>query len=191
MTSKKHFVIYHVFGAVLFAMMLVFLSAPRSARACEPTPAPLGYIPPTPIPIETQVASVLHDAQIVLDGTLKSWVHSTDGESTLTVQVEQYLKGHGPKTVEILGYFWDCPPNFALQQGSRYTFFVVGDPTSTEPLQVRRWFVSHKAIAASVSNSTGQEPTAPDGRYAVVWVSAVVILVLGLFMSIRYRRTWR
>jgi hypothetical protein len=189
MTSKKHFGIYHIFGAVLFAMLLVFLSAPQSARACEPTQVPPGYIPPTPIPLETQVASVIHDAQFVLDGTLESWVASTNGNSILTVQVEQYLKGQGPNTVKISGYFWDCPPNFALHQGSRYTFFVNGDPTATEPLQVHGWFVSHEAVAASVRNSTGQEPIAPYGAYNVVWLSLLAFIGLGLIMFIHYRRT--
>jgi hypothetical protein len=105
----------------------------------------------------------------------------------LTLQVERYLKGHGPKTVKISGYFWVCPPNFALQQGARYIFFANGDPTSTEPLQAREWFDSQEAVVASVRNSTGQEPRAPDGAYDVLWVSLLVILILGLIM-LRYRQ---
>lgn len=188
MTSKRHFGTYPIFGAVLFAMMLLFMSSPRSAWACEPTQVIPGYTPPTPIPLETQVAGASQDAQIVLDGTVETWVASSNMDSILTVQVERYLKGHGPKTVKILGYFWDCPPNFALQQGSRYTFFVNGDPTATEPLQVRHWLHSQEAVETSVRVSTGQEPVAPDGSYNVVWLSLLGIVVLGLVLFTRYRR---
>jgi hypothetical protein len=170
--------------------MLVFAPAHRSALACEPTQVPPGYTPPTPIPLETQVARASQDAQIVLDGTVKTWVASSNMESILTVQVERYLKGHGPKTVKISGYFWDCPPNFAFHEGSRSVFFVDGNPTSTEPLQARNWFDAQETVVTSVSISTGQEPRAPDGVYDVLWLSLLVVIVLGLIRFMRYRRTW-
>ncbi len=170
------------------AIMLAFASTPQPALACEPTLVPAGYIPPTPIPIETQVASVIQDAQIVLDGTVKSWAAGSDMNSILTVQVEQYLKGHGPKTVRISGYFWVCAPNFAFSEGSRAIFFVNGDPTSTEPLQVRTWFDAQETVVTSVRNSSGQEPKAPDGTYRVLWLSLLLIAVLGLAWFMRYRR---
>ena len=190
MKSKNYFVGCCVLGgAILLAVMLVFTSAPQLALACEPTPVPSGYIPPTPIPVETQVASVIQDAQIVLDGTVKTWVASSTMESILTVQVERYLKGHGPKTVKISGYFWVCPPNFAFHEGSRSIFFVNGDPTSTEPLQVRDWFDAQETVVVSVRNFTGQEPSAPYGRYDVLWLSLLMLVVLGLILFMRYRRT--
>jgi hypothetical protein len=189
MKSKNYFIGCCASGAILLTIMLVFASAPQSALACEPpTPVPPGYIPPTPIPVETQVASVIQDAQIVLDGTVKTWVASSDMNSILTVQVEQYLKGHGPETVKISGYFWVCAPNFAFHEGSRAIFFVNGDPTSTEPLQVRTWFDAQDAVVTSVRNSTGQEPRAPDGAYGALWLSLLVIVVLGLVLFLRYRR---
>jgi len=188
MKSKNYFIVYCVLGAILLAIMLVFASAPQSALACEPTLVPADYIPPTPIPVGTQVASAIQVAQIVLDGTVKSWVAGSDMNSILTVQVEQYLKGRGPKTVKISGYFWVCAPNFAFSEGSRAIFFVNGDPTSTEPLQVRTWFDAQEAVVTSVRNSTGQEPMAPDGTYRALWLSLLVTVVLGLVWFMRYRR---
>ena len=189
MESKNYFVGCCVLSAILLAIMLVFASTPQSALACEPTLAPPGYIPPTPIPVETQVASVIQDAQIVLDGSVKTWVPSSDMNSILTVQVERYLKGHGPNTVKISGYFWVCAPNFAFGEGSHAIFFVNGDPTSTEPLQVRTWFDAQEAVVTSVRNSTGQEPRSPDGAYDALWLSVLVIVVLGWVLFLRYRRT--
>lgn len=170
-------------------MTIIFASAPRSVLACEPTAVVPGYIPPTPIPLETQVVGSSQSAQIVLDGTLETWVPSSDMNSILTVQVEQYLKGHGPKTVQISGYFWECAPNFALQTGSRYVFFVDGDPGSTEPLQARNWFVSQEAVVTSVRNSSGQTPSAPDGTYDLLWFGLPLVILLGLILFLRYRRT--
>ncbi len=188
MKSKYYFIWRWFLGAILLAIMLVFASAPQSALACEPTQVPPGYIPPTPIPVETQVASVIQDAQIVLDGTVKTWVPGSDMNSILTVQVEQYLKGHGPKIVKISGYFWVCAPNFAFDEGSRAIFFVNGDPTSTEPLQVRTWFDAQDAVVTGVRNSSGQEPRVPDGAYNELWLSLLVIIVLGVVLFMRYRR---
>jgi hypothetical protein len=173
----------------LLLLMLVSASTPHSPYACEPTLAPPGYIPPTPIPIETQVAYVIDGAQIVLDGTVVSWTEGSGMDSILTVQVEQYLKGHGPKTVKISGYFWICAPNFAFSQGSRAIFFVNGDPASTEPLQVLTWYDSQEAVVASVKNSTGQTPRAPDGTYTALWLGLLACFVLGWFLLLRYRRT--
>jgi len=189
MKSKNYFVRCCVLAAIVWAILLVFASVPQSALACEPTPIPPDYIPPTPIPVETQVASVIQDAQIVLDGTVKSWVAGSDTSSILTVQVAQYLKGHGPQTVKISGYFWVCAPNFAFYEGSRAIFFVNGDPASTEPLQAQTWFDAQEAVVTSVKNSTGQEPMAPDGVYGVLWLGLPVIVVLGLVWFMRYRRT--
>lgn len=189
MKSKRYLIAYGFLGILLLALMLVFGSAPRSALACEPTMALPGYIPPTPIPLETQVASVIQDTQIVLDGTVKTWVIGSDMDSILTVQVERYLKGHGPKTVKISGYFWVCAPNFAFSEGSRAIFFVNGDPSSAEPLQVRTWFDAQDAVAASVRNSAGQEPKAPDIAYNVLWLVLLVVAILGLVLFLRYRRT--
>ncbi|MFT3895314.1 MAG: hypothetical protein QM730_27125 [Anaerolineales bacterium] len=169
-------------------MTILFASAPRPVLACEPTQVVPGYTPPTPIPLETQVAGASQSAQIVLDGTLKSWVPGSDMNSILTVQVEQYLKGHGPKTVLISGYFWECAPNFALQTGSRYVFFVDGDPASTKPLQARNWFVSQEAVVTSVRNASGQVPRAPDGTYDLLWFSVPIVILLGLILFLRYRR---
>jgi hypothetical protein len=187
MKSKNYFVWYCALGAILLATMFVF-ATPRSVLACEPTPVPPDYIPPTPIPVETQVASVIQDAQIVLDGTVKTWVAGSGMDSILTVQVEQYLKGHGPKTVKISGYFWVCAPNFAFHEGSRAIFFVNGNPASTEPLQIRTWFDTQDAVVTSIRNSTGQEPTVPDRTYGGLWLSLLVIVVLGLVMFLRYHR---
>lgn len=189
MKSKRYLIAYGFLGILLLALMLVFGSAPRSALACEPTMALPGYIPPTPIPLETQVASAIQDTQIVLDGTVKTWVIGSDMNSILTVQVERYLKGHGPKTVKISGYFWVCAPNFAFSEGSRAIFFVNGDPSSAEPLQVRTWFDAQDAVAASVRNSTGQEPKAPDTAYNVLWLVLLVVATLGLALFLRYRKT--
>ncbi|MBI3172094.1 MAG: hypothetical protein HYZ25_00120 [Chloroflexi bacterium] len=189
MKSKRYLIAYGFLGILLLALMLVFGSAPRSALACEPTMALPGYIPPTPIPLETQVASVIQDTQIVLDGTVKTWVIGSDMNSILTVQVERYLKGHGPKTVKISGYFWVCAPNFAFSEGSRAIFFVNGDPSSAEPLQVRTWFDAQDAVAASVRNSTGQEPKTPDTAYNVLWLALLAVAILGLALFLRYRKT--
>lgn len=188
MKSKNYFIGYCSLAVILLAIMLVFASAPQAALACEPTLVPPDYIPPTPIPVGTQVASVIQDAEIVLDGTVKTWVPGSDMNSILTVQVEQYLKGHGPKTVYISGYFWVCAPNFAFSEGSRAIFFVNGDPASTEPLQVRTWFDTQDDVVTSVRNSTGQEPTAPDEAYGVLWLSLLVIVILGLIWFMRYHR---
>lgn len=175
---------------MLMAVALFFLHTPQPALACEPTPPPPpGFIAPTPIPVETQVAGESRDAQIVLDGTVMSWVASSGGNSVLTVQVERYLKGHGPKTVKITGYFWDCAPNFAFDEGSRSIFFVNGDPASKEPLQVRSWNDAQEAVVTSIRAVTGQEPAAPDGTFDVLWLGLPVILILGIIVLIRYRRT--
>lgn len=189
MKSKHYLIAYGFLGVILLALMLVFGSAPRSALACEPTMALPGYIPPTPIPVETQVASVIQDTQIVFDGTVKSVVPGPGANSILTVQVERYLKGRGPKTVKISGDFWVCAPNFAFSEGSRAIFFVNGDPSSTEPLQVRTWFDAQDAVAASVRNSTGQEPKAPDATYNVLWLVLLAVAIPGLALFLRYRRT--
>lgn len=191
MKSKKQLIGRCVFSIIFLGVLLVFTSTPRSALACEPTPVIPGYIPPTPIPLETQVAGASQGAPIVLDGTVQSWVPDSDMNSVLTVQVEQYLKGHGPKTVKISGYFWVCAPNFAFEQGARVIFFVDGDPTSAEPLQSRGWFASQDEVVTSVRNTTGQAPKAPDGTYDVVWISLGVIIVLGLAMFMRYHRMRR
>ncbi len=187
MKSKFHLIEYFL-SAILLALVLVFASIPQPALACEPTQVPPDYIPPTPIPLETQVASVIQDAQIVLDGTVTKWVATSDMNSILTVQVSQYLKGHGPKTVKLSGYFWICAPNFAFSEGSRAIFFVNGDPTSTEPLQVRTWFDSHATVATSVRNITRQAPMAPDGVYDGLWLGLVIMGILGFVALIRYRQ---
>ncbi len=188
MKSKKRFVRCCVFAGIILAIMLVFAPAYRSVLACEPTAVIPGYTPPTPIPLETQVAGVSQMSEIILDGTIKSWVDSSNGNSILTVEVERYLKGHGPKTVKISGYFWECAPNFAFSEGSRSIFFVNGNPASTEPLQVRSWFDAQATVVASVKNSTGQEPMAPDSTYDVVWLSLLGIIILGLIVFMRYHR---
>jgi hypothetical protein len=181
----------HITGCVLafvllITVMIALTPTVRRATACSPTAVPPGYVPPTPIPLETQVASVSQDAQVVLDGTVKTWVAS-GSDSILTVQVERYLKGHGPQTVKISGYFWVCTPNFAFHEGSRAIFFANGDPASTQPLQIRRWFDAQDAVVASVRNSTGQEPVFPDGTYDVLWLSLLAIAILGLIIFIRHR----
>lgn len=153
--------------------------------ACEPTPEQPGYIPPTPIPIETQVANIIQDTQVVLEGTVTTWVPGSDGNSILTVQVARYLKGHGPKTVKILGYFWICAPNFAFSEGSQAIFFVNGDPASTEPLQIRTWFNPQEGVVTSVINATGQKPAAPDSALGLLWVSLMVIIILGSLLWMR------
>ena len=186
MKSKKQLVGYCVFTFFSLAILMVFLPAPRSALACEPTAVIPGYTPPTPIPLETQVAGASQGAPIVLDGTVQTWVPDSDMNSILTVQVERYLKGHGPKTVQISGYFWVCAPNFAFEQGERIIFFVDGDPASAEPLQSRGWFASQDDVVTSVRNSTGEAPKAPDGTYDVVWISLGCIIVLGSVMFMRY-----
>lgn len=188
MKSKTYIIAYCFLGVSLLALMLVFGSTPRSVLACEPTMALPGYVPPTPIPVETQVAGVIQDTQIVLDGTVKTWVTGSDMNSILTVQVERYLKGHGPKTVKISGYFWVCAPNFAFSEGSRAIFFVNGDPSATEPLQIRTWFDVQDAVEASVRKSTGQEPRMPDETYNFLWLS-LFIVVPGLILLLRRRRT--
>jgi hypothetical protein len=124
----------------------------------------------------------------VLDGIIQSWVPASDSNSILTVQVEHYLKGHGPETVRIAGYFWECAPNFAFEQGSRAVFFVDGDPDSAEPLQSRGWFASQNDVITSVRDATGQAPRAPDGTYALLWFSVPVIILFGLILFMRYRR---
>ena len=187
MKSKSYVIAYCFLGVILLAFMLVFGPTPRSVLACEPTLAPPGYVPPTPIPVGTQVAGVIQDAQIVLEGTVKTWVPDSDGNSILTVQVERYLKGHGPRTVKISGYFWVCAPNFAFSEGSRAIFFVNGDPFSAEPLQIRTWFDVQDAVVASVRNSTGQEPRMPDEIYNFLWLS-LFIFVPGLILLLRRRR---
>jgi len=188
MKPKSSFIGCCFFGVILLVIMFAFASTSQSALACEPTLVPPDYTPPAPIPVETQVASVIQDAQIVLDGIVKTWVPSSQN-SILTVQVERYLKGHGPKIVMISGYFWVCAPNFAFHEGSRAIFFVNGEPTSVEPLQVRTWFGAQDAVITSVRNSTGQEPRVPDGTYdGVLWLSLLVIVVLGLFLFLRYRQ---
>ena len=188
MNSKIYSARCCVLGLTLVAALLLFAFTPQLALACEPTPVRPGYIPPTPLPVEAQVASVIQDTQIVLDGTVKTWSAGSEMDSILTVQVERYLKGHGPKTVKISGYFWVCAPNFAFDKGSRAIFFVNGNPDSTEPLQVRTWFDAQEAVVMSVISSTGQGPIAPDGTYDVIWSSLLVIVVLGLILFMRYRR---
>ncbi len=188
MKSKSYIIAYCFLGVTLLAFMLIFGSTPRSVLACEPTLVPPGYVPPTPIPVGTQVAGVIQDTQIVLEGTVKTWVPDSDANSILTVQVERYLKGHGPKTVKISGYFWICAPNFAFSEGSRAIFFVNGDPSSTEPLQIRTWFDVQDVVVASVRNSTGQEPRMPDETYNFLWLS-LFIVVPGLILLLRRRRT--
>jgi hypothetical protein len=187
-SSRSH-VIGGLIAVVAFiAIMIVFTPPTRRTIACSPTKPPPGYIPPTPIPIETQVAGVAQDAQVVLDGTVKTITAASNMNSILTLQVERYLKGHGPSTVKIIGYFWICAPNFAFHEGSRAIFFVNGDPTSEQPLQVRSWFDAQDAVVTSVKNSTGRDPVAPDGTYDVLWLSLLVIVVLGLIMILRRRR---
>jgi len=189
MKLKNYLVWCHVLAVILLATMLVFAPASQAVRACEPTLVLTDYIPPTPIPMDTQVAGVIQDAQIVLDGTVLTWVPSSNMDSILTVRVERYLKGHGPRIVKISGYFWDCPPNFAFFEGSRSIFFVNGDPASTKPLQVRTWYGAQEAVVTSVRNFTGQEPVAPDVSYNVLWWSLLIVIVLGAALFMRYRRT--
>ena len=191
MKSKKRRGGYCVFTFFFLTVLTVFTSAPRSALACEPTPVIPGYIPPTPIPLETQVAGASQGAPIVLDGIVQTWVPSSDMNSILTVEVQQYLKGHGPKTVQISGYFWVCAPNFTFAQGERVIFFVDGDPASVEPLQSRGWFAAQDDVVTSVRNSTGQAPKSPDGTYDVVWISLGALIVLGLVMFIRHHKMRR
>ena len=191
MKSIKQWGGYCVFTFFFLAVLMVFTSAPRSALACEPTPVIPGYTPPTPIPLETQVAGASQGAPIVLDGTVQTWVPDSDANSILTVQVHRYLKGHGPKTVQISGYFWVCAPNFAFEQGERIIFFVDGDPASAEPLHSRGWFASQDDVVTSVRNSTGQAPKAPDGTYDVVWISLGIIIALGLAIFMRGRKIRR
>lgn len=188
MKPKIFFTAGYILGALLLAIMFVFAPVPQTARACEPTLAPPDYVPPTPIPIATQVAGVIQDTQIVLDGTVASWVPGADMNSILKVDVTQYLKGHGPKTVRISGYFWDCAPNFAFNEGARAIFFVNGDPTSTEPLQIRTWYAAEESVANSVLNFTGQKPAPPDSINGVLSLSLLAIIVVGFVLFIRYRR---
>ena len=189
MKSKSYVIAYCFLGGILLTFMLVFGPTPRPVLACEPTLAPPGYVPPTPIPVGTQVAGVIQDVQVVLEGTVKTWVPDSDADSILTVQAERYLKGHGPRTVKISGYFWVCAPNFAFSEGSRAIFFVNGDPFSAEPLQIRTWFDVQDAVVASVRNSTGQGPRMPDGTYNWLWLSLFGVAVLGLTLYLRHRRT--
>ncbi len=203
--------IRRILGCMLIFLVLIIIMiiatlipAAHYAVACEATT--VGRLPPTPIPLETQVAGVNQNAQIVIDGIVKTWVASSDMQSILTVQVERYLKGSGPQTVKILGDFWICAPNFAFEEGSHSIFFVTGDPASTQPLQNRGWFPAQEAVVTSVRNATGQEPTAPDGTVVssagnsdrqeptasngtdnVLWLSLLTIVILGLIMLLRDR----
>jgi len=188
MKTIDHNIRYFIFGGIFLAMILFSAPPSRPALACEPTAVIPGYVPPTPIPLETQVAGASQSAEIVLEGIIESWVAGPGMDSILTVQVERYLKGHGPKTVKIQGYFWICAPNFAFSEGSRATFFLNGDASSAEPLQSQSWYDVQEAVAAGVRNSTGQRPAAPNGTYNIVWLSLFVTVLLGWGMFIRYRR---
>ncbi len=169
--------------------MVVFTPTAKRVTACSPTAVRPGYIPPTPIPLETQVANVNQNSQIVLEGIVKTWVAGSDANSILTIEVDRYLRGHGPKTVKISGYFWVCAPNFAFSPGSRAVFFVEGDPASPQPLQNRGWFAAQEAVVTSVKTLTGQEPIAPDGTYDVLWLILLALAVLGIITFVHQRRT--
>jgi hypothetical protein len=124
----------------------------------------------------------------VLDGIVQSWTVESGKDSILTVQVDRYLKGSGPKTVRISGYFYFCGMYFMFHEGSRSIFFANGDPASTQPLRVQSWFDAQDAVITTIRNSTGQEPVAPDGTYDVLWLGLLAIVVVGLIMFMRQRR---
>jgi len=186
--SNRH--IYNCLIAFLVLVVTIVIAAttPQRVVACSPTMVIPGSISPTPIPLEIQIARVNSESQIAIDGTVTTWVNDQNMDSVLTIQVERYLKGHGPKTVNISGYFWLCPPNFALEKGSRYIFFVNGDPASTQPFLIRDWFDYQDAVVTGVRNATGQEPVRPDGTYDLLWLIPLAALILGLMIILRKRR---
>jgi hypothetical protein len=162
--------------------IIIFTTTVQKVIACSPTVAIPGYIPPTPIPLETRVADVSNKSQIIIDGTVKTWVAASDMNSIVTVEVAEYLKGHGPKTIKIVGYFWICAPNFGLFERSRYIFFTNGNPYSESPLLVQNWLASQEAVIASVKSSTGNDPVSPDLPFDVLWLIPFAIIILGIFI---------
>jgi hypothetical protein len=152
MKSNGRVIRHFVVGAVLLAIMLALAPAPRSAVACNPTLAPPGYIPPTPVPIGTIVATAHKDAQIIFEGTVTNW-----GNGTVAVKIDRYFKGYGLAVVQVGGYFTGCGDPFRAHG----IFFVNGDATKAQVLQYRDWLESDDSAVRTLSDLSGQPPKTP------------------------------
>ena len=93
----------------------------RHAEACTPVPSEWQWTRPS-------LAENLETAEVVLVGTVTGARGPETYNRIATIEVERYLKGRGPETVEIVGYGSGGLCLSEVQVGGRYIFFAAGNP---------------------------------------------------------------
>ncbi len=138
-------------GALVLSIAVLMLVLPftPSVAACAPTSVPTGYVPPTPLALNDQIAQAIERADIIVDGTM-----ANNGEIT----VSKYFKGSGPATLHVA--LTDCDylsPDISLHYHA--LFFLGGKISSSANLYYEQSF--HIAVGDIVTRYVGHAPVPP------------------------------
>jgi hypothetical protein len=173
------------------AVLFVFNQSPQPVSACNPTAAPPGFIPATPVPFAVWVANAAPRAQLIVEGTVRSTMSS---EIVWEVEVHRYFKGHGPPIIQ-MQFANPC----MIGSGARGLLFLVGDSQAATPLEFQAFYPSRDipvdaALSDTVINVVRQPPTLPDrplefGQQGIlVWIAILGLTVLGCGWFVWQRR---
>ena len=98
---------HKIFGLSFFLFLAVALIPGKPARACSPAP---GSRP-------SSIAQRVEGSQYIFEGT----VTQVQGNSVV-IQVNEYFKGQGPKTITLIGFNQTSCDDF-LSSGEHRLFF--------------------------------------------------------------------
>jgi hypothetical protein len=170
-------------GLSLVALVLLF-AGPQHAAACTPTMVPVGFVPPTPVPLAHTVANMTQGAQVVVEGAVVQRIEGNNRGSTIVVRVDQYLKGLGPTKLHITGYNITRGCMEPIPAGAHGVFFALGDPTQAQPLQFLDYLSANPTVSQAVTAASMQTPLSPEQPHITeLLISvAVVVIIIGAFI---------
>ena len=147
-------------GAILMLAILTLSANVSSAFACAAVPPPSAY------PQYTLKERADH-VSYVFSGTITNIQYGNT--AVATVDVKQYYKGGGPRTVKISGFSTGADCQESVQVGQQAVFFVQGDPSrgfrATNRLDTANYVDPTEKITdqflAELVQATGHQPTYP------------------------------
>jgi hypothetical protein len=187
-------------GLLALALLLAEVASgvATPVLACSVTATPSGFwIPVTADPYT--IAERTHDADVVLVGEVV-FPESSRNRASVTMRVEQYVKGTGPDSVIVTG-FGDGPDcHMPVWAGDRWLIFARG--RADELLTVGTYFDEPVAAPnaeniAGARAAAGQVPIFPAaGRLATpptaaCWPAAALLLAALAGLTLARRRLGR